>query len=455
MAQLRHIVHTIPPTFDANSRVLVLGSMPSPRSRETGFNYGHPRNRFWQVMARLADEPVPATNERKRDFCLRHHIALWDVLAECDIEGASDTSIRNPIPNDLAHITRAAPIEAVFCTGAKSHELYLRLCAGKVGMPAAKLPSTSPANAAWSLDMLVEAYAPIFSHEHAFGPPVLDVPEVVALEQAIAQAGTPLSELMDRAGTALAYRVRGILHEAGGPHGASSAGAAAGADATAPEGAGFRGLAAASRAPLVAILCGNGNNGGDGWVAARVLVREGVRVAVLTTREPEDITAQPAHDAAVAARGVLEEHGARMVAASDLPSRGLSAPDSAPPADAGPLIVVDDSSDAAADAVSQLIGRADVVVDAILGTGAAFAPRAPFANWVEAANRTRAGHATVAADVPSGVDARTGAVYEPHVVADETVTMIVPKPGLAAPACGRVQVAPLAYIEPILAARGA
>ena len=117
---VEHIVHSIPPTYDERSRVLVLGSLPSPKSREYGFNYGHPRNRFWQVLAQLADEPVPDTVDRKRDFCLRHHIALWDVVAECDIEGASDASIRNASPNDLAKIVSSSPIEAVFCTGAKA-----------------------------------------------------------------------------------------------------------------------------------------------------------------------------------------------------------------------------------------------------------------------------------------------------------------------------------------------
>ena len=97
---MSRIVHPIPPVFDERSRVLVLGSMPSPASRDSGFNYGHPQNRFWRVMAQLADEPVPTDNDWKRDFCLRHHIALWDVLAECDIEGASDASIRNARPND-------------------------------------------------------------------------------------------------------------------------------------------------------------------------------------------------------------------------------------------------------------------------------------------------------------------------------------------------------------------
>lgn len=161
---LERVVHSIPPTYDAHSRVLVLGSMPSPKSRETGYNYGHPQNRFWRVLAQLANEPVPATNELKRDFCLLHGIALWDVLAECEIEGASDASIRNAKPNDLTKITHAAPIEAIFCTGAKAHTLYRRLCQKDVGMPATRLPSTSPANAACGMDRLVEAYAAIFEH---------------------------------------------------------------------------------------------------------------------------------------------------------------------------------------------------------------------------------------------------------------------------------------------------
>lgn len=162
--QREHIVHSIPPTYDANSRVLVLGTMPSPASREGGYNYGHPRNRFWSVLAQLAGEPVPETNERKRDFCLRHHIALWDVLAECDINGASDASIANAQPNRLVDITHAAPIEAVFCTGAKAHALYTRLCEADVGIPAVKLPSTSPANAACSMERLLREYAAIFQH---------------------------------------------------------------------------------------------------------------------------------------------------------------------------------------------------------------------------------------------------------------------------------------------------
>ncbi len=157
----QRVSHPLEPVFDERSRVLVLGTMPSPKSRETGFYYNHPQNRFWPVMARIFDEPVPQGNEQKRELCLKHGVALWDVLASCEIEGAKDGTIAECVPNNLALVTDKAPIEAVFCTGAKAAELYGRYCKVQTGMDCIKLPSTSPANAAWSLDDLVEAYRPI------------------------------------------------------------------------------------------------------------------------------------------------------------------------------------------------------------------------------------------------------------------------------------------------------
>lgn len=155
------VVHTIEPVFDERSRVLVLGTMPSPKSREIGFYYGHPQNRFWRVLAALFDEPVPTTNEERTALLLAHRIALWDVLASCTIKGASDASIADAVPNDLSRITEAAPIQRVFCTGATAARLYRKHCEAATGIPATQLPSTSPANAAWSLDRLIEAYRPL------------------------------------------------------------------------------------------------------------------------------------------------------------------------------------------------------------------------------------------------------------------------------------------------------
>ncbi len=158
------ITHAFSPVFNAESRVLILGTMPSPKSRELGFYYSHPRNRFWPVMARLFEEDIPKTPNDKTDFCLRHKIALWDVLAECDIEGASDSSIKNTVPNDLSVILNSADIKAVFCTGSTAAKLYKKFIEPKTGIEAKPLPSTSPANAKMGLDALMEEYKIILEY---------------------------------------------------------------------------------------------------------------------------------------------------------------------------------------------------------------------------------------------------------------------------------------------------
>lgn len=161
--EARRVEHPLEPVFDERSHVLILGTMPSPKSRETGFYYNHPQNRFWRVMAALFDVPVPQTNEEKRQLVLAHGIALWDVLAACTIEGAADGTIAECVPNDIAWLLGQAPIKAIFCTGAKATELYRRYCEPVTNMPCTRLPSTSPANAATSLDQLIEAYRQILT----------------------------------------------------------------------------------------------------------------------------------------------------------------------------------------------------------------------------------------------------------------------------------------------------
>lgn len=158
------IVHPLEPIYSDDSRVLVLGTFPSPKSREVGFYYGHPQNRFWRVLATLFDEPEPLGIERRTAFLHAHGIALWDVLASCTIVGASDASIANPVPNDLTRITRIAPITHVFTTGAKASALYQKFSADLLpNVPHSSLPSTSPANARMHFEHLVEAYQPLFS----------------------------------------------------------------------------------------------------------------------------------------------------------------------------------------------------------------------------------------------------------------------------------------------------
>lgn len=155
---LQTVTHTIPPLYDRHSRVLLLGSIPSPRSREVGFFYGHPRNRFWPVLAAVLGEPLPTDIAGKRALCLRHHIALWDTIARCEIAGASDASIQNAVPNDIGRLLRESAIERIFATGSRSAALYRKLIEPTLHVPITALPSTSPANAAWSLERLIEAY---------------------------------------------------------------------------------------------------------------------------------------------------------------------------------------------------------------------------------------------------------------------------------------------------------
>lgn len=148
--------HTIEPVFDENSKILVLGSFPSVKSREVNFFYGHPRNRFWKVVSSVIGEESPVTTEEKKAFLLRNNIAVWDVIKSCDIEGSSDSSIKNVTPNNLNVILEKADIKQIFANGNTAYKLFLKY---NSGMDAVKLPSTSPANAAFNLERLVESWS--------------------------------------------------------------------------------------------------------------------------------------------------------------------------------------------------------------------------------------------------------------------------------------------------------
>ena len=158
MAETANIIHPIPPLYDENSRVLILGSFPSVKSREAMFFYGHPQNRFWKLMALLFEAETPSTVEEKKRLVLSHGIAMWDTIHSCTITGSSDSSIKDVVPNDLSVILNNSRVKRIFCNGAASHRLYQKYIYPINNIPAQKLPSTSPANAAWSLDRLAEAW---------------------------------------------------------------------------------------------------------------------------------------------------------------------------------------------------------------------------------------------------------------------------------------------------------
>ena len=151
------VLHELPPVYTKRSKVLILGSFPSPKSRETGFYYGHPQNRFWKVLAAVFGEETPKTIEEKKAFLAAHDIALWDVISSCEIVGAGDSTIRDARPNDFSVIFSAAKIRAVFTTGKTATKLYKKF----TGSDSIVLPSPSPANCAFSMDDMVKEYEKI------------------------------------------------------------------------------------------------------------------------------------------------------------------------------------------------------------------------------------------------------------------------------------------------------
>ena len=152
------IQHPIPPLFDKNSKILILGSFPSVKSREQAFFYGHPQNRFWRVIAHIFNDSIPNTVDEKRTMLLKNNIALWDVIASCDIIGSSDSSIKNVLANDISTILNSAKIEKIIVNGKTAEKYYNKLIKSKINREAICLPSTSPANASWSFEKLVNEW---------------------------------------------------------------------------------------------------------------------------------------------------------------------------------------------------------------------------------------------------------------------------------------------------------
>ena len=159
MSEYQYVEHEFAPVYNEESQVLVLGSLPSVKSREQGFYYGHPRNRFWKVVAAVLGVPEPLTIEEKKRMLLAGHVAVYDVIRACEIIGSSDSSIKNAVPADISRILKAANIQTIIANGGTAFRLYRRYCEPVTGRPAALCPSTSPANAAFSLERLSECWS--------------------------------------------------------------------------------------------------------------------------------------------------------------------------------------------------------------------------------------------------------------------------------------------------------
>jgi len=155
---MKTVTHPFEPLYDKGSRILILGSFPSVKSRENKFFYGHPQNRFWKIISNIYGEQVPETVDDKKRLILNNNLALWDVIAQCEIEGSSDASIKNVKPNDIASVLENSSIQRIIVNGKTAEKLYIRHVEAKTKIKAEVLPSTSPANAVWSLDRLIEIW---------------------------------------------------------------------------------------------------------------------------------------------------------------------------------------------------------------------------------------------------------------------------------------------------------
>lgn len=153
------IIHPIPPVYNKDSRILILGSFPSVKSREGEFFYHHPQNRFWKVISTVFDEPVPVTIEDKKQLLLKNGIAVWDVIQSCEITGSADSSIKNTLPNDITPILNSARINKIYTNGNTAYSLYKKYIYPVTGIESIRLPSTSPANAGCSMDCLIKAWS--------------------------------------------------------------------------------------------------------------------------------------------------------------------------------------------------------------------------------------------------------------------------------------------------------
>lgn len=157
--EYQRINHEFEPVYNSKSKQLILGSFPSVKSRELGFYYSHPRNRFWKVLSEIYNETLPTQIQEKKEFLFRHEIAVWDVIEKCDIIGSSDSSIKNVVPADINRILLESEIKIIYANGQKAYELYQKYCYQTTKQEIIKLPSTSPANAAWKLEDLISAWS--------------------------------------------------------------------------------------------------------------------------------------------------------------------------------------------------------------------------------------------------------------------------------------------------------
>ena len=166
MGEYKSLTHTFPPVYNEEAKVLILGTFPSVKSREINFYYGHPQNRFWKMMAAVTESDIPETIEEKKELLLANHIAVWDVIKSCDIIGSSDSSIKNVVTNDIAGLLKKTNITTIVANGATAERLYNVYALPQTGIEIIKMPSTSPANAAWTVERLCREWGKVIGKKY-------------------------------------------------------------------------------------------------------------------------------------------------------------------------------------------------------------------------------------------------------------------------------------------------
>jgi len=356
-----NLKHPWEPEYSKNSKLLILGTFPSPKSREMGYYYGHPQNVFWKTLAASLGVPEPPYEvEARQRFVREHGVALWDVFKSVNIDGASDASIHEAEPNTFKKIITGSEIKTIFTTGRTGTEAFNRLRSGEAGMRAVYLPSTSPANrktqATPDYDLRWSLIGKLIRGE------LVSSAGMKELDRKTIEGGVPSLVLMEKAALSVAYAIRD------------------GAFAKRPRGS-----------EKVLCVCGAGNNGGDGFAAARLLENEGIASEILFIGDSSKMSKETKHQARAA--------------------KGCGIP-----------VSENDLSK---------ITKHKIIVDALFGIGLTRELSGMYLDTVKTINKARkSGAYVLAVDVPSGLSADTGEALGGAVTADETVTFAYSKIGL-------------------------
>jgi len=404
------LTHPWEPEYSKDSKLLILGTFPSPKSREMGYYYGHPQNAFWKTLAKSLGAPEPPYDAQARQRFVREHgVALWDVFRAVDIDGAADASIRDEVPNTFRKIIDGSNISAVFTNGRTGTDAFNRLCSTEAGMRSVYLPSTSPANRRtqgtedyelrWSLIGKLLRGELVSSA----GMKELD-------RRTIEEKGVPSLVLMERAALAVTAAL----------------------DVTAAAAT----VGKAKSAGKVLCVCGAGNNGGDGFAIARLLKLAGRDVEVLFIGDRKRMSEETKQQARIAENyGVPITENDLSVINQITNGKSTDNKTTINKTTANKTTINTTTNNKTTTHKTNIsktdINKPAIIIDALFGIGLVREVLGKYLDAINAINKAKkAGAFVLSVDVPSGISADTGEALGGAVAADETVTFAYNKIGL-------------------------